>query len=140
YFELGSGAPGRLLLVIHHLAVDGVSWRVLLEDLLATYQQLRQGRAPLLPPKTTSFQQWATRLVDYARSDEVRREAAFWLAEPRRQVTPLPLDHDGGPNRFGSVATVDLSLSEEETGQLLREVPEVYRTQVNDVLLAALAE
>src|SRR5262249_30355438 len=85
YFDSGPGQPGRLLLVIHHLAVDGVSWRVLLEDLLTAYQQLQKGRAPQLPPKTTSFRQWATRLVDYARSAEVRREAAFWLARPPPQ-------------------------------------------------------
>jgi aryl carrier-like protein len=66
-FEVG-GAPYRLLVVIHHLVVDGVSWRVLLEDLQTSCEQLGRGEGVRLPRKTTSFQRWAEKLGEYARS------------------------------------------------------------------------
>ena len=68
----------RLLLAIHHLVVDGVSWRILLEDLKAAYEALCQGRPAGLPPKTGSFQDWAERLRAYAQSKALQAEAKFW--------------------------------------------------------------
>jgi aryl carrier-like protein len=68
-FDLGAQQPSRLLIVIHHLAVDGVSWRILLEDLQNACEQLSRGLAISLPPKTTSFKQWAQGLVEYAQSE-----------------------------------------------------------------------
>src|SRR6185369_15628939 len=65
-FDLGAGQPGRLLVVVHHLAIDGVSWRILLEDLQIAYEQLRRGQNVQLPAKTTSFKAWAERLTQYA--------------------------------------------------------------------------
>src|SRR5262249_43073616 len=65
-YELGKGKKERLLLVIHHLVVDGVSWRILLEDLERGYEQLQQGQAIGLGSKTSSFQQWGARLEKYA--------------------------------------------------------------------------
>ena len=82
-FKLGAQRPGRLLLVIHHLAVDGVSWRVLLEDFQRAYQQLRWGQALQLPPKTTAFKAWAERLWGYGRSEAVREELDYWLGGSR---------------------------------------------------------
>ena len=67
-FDLGAHTSGRLLIVIHHLVVDAVSWRMLLEDLDAVYQQLSQARDVHLPSKTTSFKYWAERLTEYAQS------------------------------------------------------------------------
>src|SRR5262249_5294042 len=64
-FDLGRGRPPRLLIVVHHLVVDGVSWRVLLEDLETACGQLTRGERVRLPRKTTSFLRWAERLVDY---------------------------------------------------------------------------
>jgi NRPS condensation-like uncharacterized protein len=66
YFDMGAEQSGRLLLIIHHLCVDGVSWRVLLEDLRGVYEQLRRGDDVTLPAKTTSFKRWAERLAEYA--------------------------------------------------------------------------
>src|SRR5262249_50747976 len=63
----------------------------------------------------------------------------YWLVEPRRDVAILPLDEPAGENTIASAAAVISMLSEEETRALLQEVPEVYRTQINDVLLAGLA-
>src|SRR5262249_34454633 len=69
-FELGDSGS-RLLIVIHHLAVDGVSWRILLEDLTLAYQQLKRAETVSLPTKTTSLQYWAKRLNDYAQTDQL---------------------------------------------------------------------
>src|SRR5262249_4834526 len=65
YFDSVSDQPGRLLFVVHHLAVDGISWRPLLEDLETTYEQLKAGRAIKLPAKTTSYKTWAERLREF---------------------------------------------------------------------------
>jgi non-ribosomal peptide synthase protein (TIGR01720 family) len=138
-FDLGADRHARLLIVIHHLAVDAVSWRILLDDLSAAYQQLEQGRAVELPRKTTSFQQWARRLNEYAQSEPVRRAAEFWTAEADATPAPLPLDFEGGGNTVASARQVTVSLTPEETQELLREAPRFYHTQINDVLLTALS-
>nr|UYH37511.1 amino acid adenylation domain-containing protein [Myxococcaceae bacterium MCy9487] len=139
-FERGERSKGRLLLAIHHLAVDAVSWRVLLEDLETLYAQLGRGEAPHLPLKTTSFKEWAVRLEAHARSSELARERDTW-ARPRGPVPTLRPDLPGTSetNTLGASSTVSVSLSEDETRALLREVPAAHGTQINDVLLAALA-
>jgi amino acid adenylation domain-containing protein/non-ribosomal peptide synthase protein (TIGR01720 family) len=139
-FDLGTARPSRLLLVVHHLVVDGVSWRIVLEDLYMAYEQLRCGQAVRLPPKTTSFRQWAERLTAYARAGGLRDELDYWLAAARRRGSRLPVDFPGGVNTVASARTVTVALSAEETRALLREVPAAYRTQINEVLLTALAQ
>ncbi|HZF48381.1 MAG TPA: amino acid adenylation domain-containing protein [Polyangiaceae bacterium] len=136
--DLGPERPSLLLIVIHHLAMDGVSWRILIEDLETAYVQARRGDSLRLPPKTTSFQQWSERLSAYAQSETVRRELPYWRALP--PVAPLPADRAGGGNTVGSARTVAIELSADETRALLREVAEIYNTHINDVLLTALAQ
>ena len=138
-FDLGAGQSGRLLLVLHHLVVDGVSWRILLEDLLVTYQRLAAGAPVALPPKTTSFQAWARGLSEHARSGKLDAERSWWLERPWTRVTRLPVDSPGGENLEGSARSVSLSLTAEETRALLQDVPRAYHTQINDALLTALA-
>ncbi|WP_164021874.1 non-ribosomal peptide synthetase, partial [Pyxidicoccus trucidator] len=137
-FQLGNGQQ-RLLLAVHHLVVDAVSWRVLLEDLESAYQQLLKSPQASLPAKTTSFQSWARRLRDYARSEALSSEASLWLDEARAQVAPLPTDASG-PNTYSSERSVSVSLDAEETKLLLQEVPSAWRARINDVLLTALAQ
>ncbi|MFL5804696.1 MAG: condensation domain-containing protein, partial [Roseiflexaceae bacterium] len=137
-FDLGADRPGRLLIVVNYLAIDGVSWRILLEDLQSAYQQLRRGQVVGLPPKTTSYQQWARRLADYARSNALRQQLAYWLDELHRAEPAIPLDYPDGANTIASAHSVSISLSVDETRALLQEVPKTYHTQINDVLLAAL--
>jgi non-ribosomal peptide synthase protein (TIGR01720 family) len=140
YFRPGGGEPGRLLLAVHHLVVDGVSWRVLLEDLEAAYEAARRGRPAALPPRTTSFREWAERLAAHAGAPETLAEAAYWSAAAQTPTAALPAAGGNGAGGDGAGADpVWSSLSAHETAALLREVPAAYRTQVNDVLLAALA-
>ncbi|RON48837.1 non-ribosomal peptide synthase/polyketide synthase [Pseudomonas frederiksbergensis] len=125
----------RLLLVIHHLAVDGVSWRVLLEDLQQAYTQLESGGAIVLPSKTSAYQAWAEGLQQHA--PVLSEELAYWQQQTSAQA--LPCDRPDGrlDNRFGQ--KIEWRLDSELTRQLLQRAPAAYRTQVNDLLLTALA-
>ena len=140
WFDLGAGRKRRLLLTIHHLAVDAVSWRILLEDFSAVYSQLAASRQPALPPKTTSFKAWAHRLSELAASDAVRQEAPYWFESARRRVEPLQRDLAGGDNLYSSSREIAGALDAEETTALLETAPAAYRTEINDILLAALAQ
>ncbi|MBE9170902.1 amino acid adenylation domain-containing protein [Pleurocapsales cyanobacterium LEGE 06147] len=140
YFNLGADKSGRLLLIIHHLAVDGVSWRILLEDLQTIYQQFSQGQASQLPAKTTSFQHWAKRLTDYSQSQAVQKELGYWLNISHDHIPHLPVDFSGGENTLAKARTISVTLSQEETQTLLQVVPAAYQTQINEVLLTALVQ
>jgi amino acid adenylation domain-containing protein/non-ribosomal peptide synthase protein (TIGR01720 family)/FkbM family methyltransferase len=148
HFSFSGDRAARLLLVIHHLAVDGVSWRILLEDLQAAYQGLSANGEGRLPLKSTSFKRWAERLPEYAGSDGLRKEAEYWLGLPWREVAPLPVDAITAVNSAGARASntvgasraVTVSLTAAETQSLMQSVPEAYNTQINDALLAALAQ
>jgi len=139
YFDLGTARPHRLLIAIHHLAVDGVSWRILLDDMQRAYEQLQRGEDVRLPAKTLSFKRWSELLSAPAQSTAMRQELEYWTAEPRRNVGKLPVDRTGD-NSVDSARSVLVSLRPEETRLLLQEVPRAYQTQINDVLLAALAQ
>src|SRR6185369_15847609 len=76
-YEMGEEGR-RLLMVVHHLAVDGVSWRILLEDVQRGYEQLERGEEVELGRKTSSYRQWADRLEEYSRSEELKREVEYW--------------------------------------------------------------
>jgi non-ribosomal peptide synthase protein (TIGR01720 family) len=139
-FDLGKHQPNRLLLAIHHLAVDGVSWRILIEDFQTAYGQISRDEKVALPPKTTSFKQWAERLHEWARSPELQREFDYWFALSHQPTSRLPIDFPTAANLVASEKTISVTLSVEETKLLLQEVPAAYRTQINDVLLTALGQ
>ncbi|BAY66479.1 amino acid adenylation domain-containing protein [Calothrix brevissima NIES-22] len=139
-FKFGTKEPSKLLAIAHHFVVDGVSWRILLEDLLNVYQQLSLGETIQLPPKTTSFQYWAQRLSEYAQSDALLAESTYWLNVAAKQIPPIPLDYEHGVNTVAVATTVSVSLTGTDTQLLLQEVPKAYNTQINDVLLTALVQ
>ncbi len=141
-FDLAAGPlleavlDGRVLrLAVHHLVVDGVSWRVLLEDLVTAYDQAARGEPVRLAAKTTSFKDWSHRLARHTADGGFDDERAHW-ATTADADTSLPVDHDG-PNTAGSTRAVSVRLDQETTRALLQDVPAAYRTQVNDVLLSA---
>ncbi|WP_438301188.1 non-ribosomal peptide synthase/polyketide synthase [Pseudomonas sp. NMS19W] len=129
----------RLLLVIHHLAVDGVSWRILLEDLQTAYQQASNGQALSLPAKTSAFKDWSEHLQRYANSPALQEELAYWQACLSDVSTDLPCKRVDAGQQNRLAQTVQTRLDAELTRQLLQEAPAAYRTQVNDLLLTALA-
>ena len=139
WFDLGE-RPGRLLVVIHHLAVDSVSWRILLEDFWHAYEYLARGDAVALPPKTSSTRQWARRLSELAQTAKVEDELPYWIAAATGDAGRVPLDLPGGENVAATVGTVTVELDEEDTRELVQQTPKAYQTQINDVLLTALAQ
>ncbi|SKB14961.1 non ribosomal peptide synthetase, involved in aeruginosin biosynthesis [Planktothrix sp. PCC 11201] len=132
----------KLSIVIHHLAVDGVSWRILLEDLATVYQQLEKGETPQLPPKTSSFKDWAEELQIYAQSPELKAPLNYWLTQDFSALSSLPRDYqaDVTANTVASAKTLSFCLTENQTRALLQDVPQAYNTQINDVLLTALIQ
>ncbi|MGH9823635.1 MAG: condensation domain-containing protein, partial [Blastocatellia bacterium] len=119
-------------------AVDGVSWRILLEDLETAYHQLGRGEKIDLPGKTTSYQQWAESLREYSKSSQVETELSHWKEQSRSGVRHVPVDFPVGVNTASARQRVEVTLSEGETRELQNEVPRTYQTQMNDVLLTAL--
>ncbi|MDK1288851.1 non-ribosomal peptide synthase/polyketide synthase [Pseudoalteromonas umbrosa] len=142
HWSAGEAEKGRLLLVIHHLAVDGVSWRVLLDDLSQLYAQWQRGDALNLAEKTSSYQQWGAFLKSYAQSESIASEQAYW-----HQVVSLPsgdpakaqqaLGWVNPPQQDKPVGT-HFRLDKALTQQLLSSCQNSYRTQINETLLAAL--
>ncbi|WP_081612036.1 non-ribosomal peptide synthetase [Janthinobacterium sp. CG3] len=140
YFQLG-GQGSRLLLVCHHLIIDGISWRILLEDLQTAYLQRLKGQPIALPLKTSSFKEWGERLTAYAASAALAGEVDFWAAASAHTALPADALADALAEvaTAGSSRTLSVELNEHDTGLLLSSVPAAYRTQINDVLLTALA-
>ena len=135
----GPQGQQRLLIAIHHLVVDGVSWRVLLEDLQNVYRQLSEGQSVSLPAKTSALRDWAARLQAYAHSESLREELSLWQAQLAGPTVALPVQRPQGARRNSDAETVSVRLDAERTRQLLQQAPSAYRTQVNDLLLTALA-
>src|SRR2546423_2270504 len=137
-FRLTGERPWRLLLLSHHLVIDTVSWRILLEDLSQAYERLQQGLPLQSLAASSSFQQWAQRLQDYVQTDAMQQEADFWLQQTC-SVPALPVDDPTGANSEGEVQSIEQHLGLEATRALLREVPQHTRASVEEVLLSALA-
>ncbi|MCU0533545.1 MAG: amino acid adenylation domain-containing protein [Hydrococcus sp. Prado102] len=133
----------RLLIVIHHLVVDSVSWRILLSDLQTVLEQLSRSQGVQLPAKTTSFKQWSESLQEY---EQIHSEIEYWrmgkahATRSQQQLSPLPKDYPQGANTVAQTRVVSVFLSEAETQALLQQVPAKYHTQMNDVLLTALVQ
>ncbi|WP_258187310.1 non-ribosomal peptide synthetase [Variovorax sp. WS11] len=124
----------RLLIVVHHLVIDGVSWRVLLEDLQALYAQ---GGEAVLPARTAPYKAWAQHLHARAAGPAALAELPYWrdqLAVPG----DLPRDDSNARPRIADKAVVPMRLDAALTQQLLRVAPAAYGTRIDDLLLAAL--
>ncbi|MGE5323489.1 MAG: amino acid adenylation domain-containing protein, partial [Actinomycetota bacterium] len=139
YFDLGANNPHQLFIAVHHLAIDGVSWQIILRDLHHIYEQLKSGRQPAPHSKPLGFQQWSELLQKHAQNNAVRQELGWWTTELSSSTGTIPTDYDGN-NTADSSCSLRVCLPEDETRRLLHEVPRAYRTEINDVLLTALAQ
>jgi non-ribosomal peptide synthase protein (TIGR01720 family) len=139
YFDFGQAETARLLIVCHHLIMDGMSWRILLADLQQAYQSLAAGEEVQLSLKSTSYQQWSEAVATYADSEMLLDQQDYWLQSEREQVSSIPRDNEAQENLVGDTAQVSVLLGQAETSALLQEVPAVYYTQIGEVLLSALA-
>ncbi|WP_263990082.1 non-ribosomal peptide synthetase, partial [Mycobacterium conspicuum] len=132
---LWHGSTGQLVLVIHHLAVDGVSWRILLEDINIAWAQHQIGQPVTLPAGGTSFARWASLLTEHARAPEVVQQADTW-----RQVTAAPAALPAvqpATDTYLSAGRLSESLDAETTQILLGEVPAAFRAGIHEILLIA---
>ncbi|MDQ3578830.1 MAG: condensation domain-containing protein, partial [Actinomycetota bacterium] len=135
--DVGANRAPRLLITVHHLVMDGVSWRILLDDLVTAYGQIKAGQAVALAEVGTSFGEWAHRLQEHVAEGGLAEDLDHWLAVP--PPVRLPVDHDG-ENRAATTESVTVRLDRAATDAVLHQVPALYRTQVNDVLLSALGQ
>ncbi|WP_442972550.1 non-ribosomal peptide synthase/polyketide synthase [Rhodococcus sp. JS3073] len=135
-----AGAPGRLLVLAHHLVVDGVSWRVLLPDLATAWLQLGAGQTPAPAPVGTSFRRWAYGLQDAADRGAHRAELPYWrevLGGPDPQIGTRPIVPTIDTMR--TTGRVHIDVSSAVTDAVLARLPDVFGCGVNDGLLSALA-
>jgi non-ribosomal peptide synthase protein (TIGR01720 family) len=137
FLDFGASRPGRLVLVSHHLAVDAVSYRILLEDIEAFARSRLTGAEPQPFAGSASIIDWSEMLVRAAQGDRVRGQLPFWLRQCE-QASALPLDRPDGRHleRFSRTATV--TLAREDTEHLLRLAPQKLRTELPELLLTAL--
>jgi len=137
-FDFGEGEAQRFSWIAHHLVVDGVSWRILLEDLETACRQLAGGRALELPPRTAPYGLWAQRLGELAERPELLAEAGFWRRFGELSPPELPAGGESGPG--GAVGTRVATLDAETTARLLEALPRVYGARLDDLVLTALTE
>ncbi|MET9452946.1 amino acid adenylation domain-containing protein [Streptomyces cinerochromogenes] len=132
--------PGTLLLVIHHLAVDGVSWRILLPDLRAAWEAVAAGTEPRLDAVPTSYRRWAKTLAEEARTVDRVAELPLWTGQlTGESVTLAEQPLDPARDVHGSAGTLRIELPAEHTAALLTTVPAAFHAEINEVLLTALA-
>ncbi|AXG70721.1 gramicidin S synthase 2 [Kordia sp. SMS9] len=122
----------RLFIGVHHLAVDGISWRILIEDLQTV---LASGT---LPEKGTSYRQWIQRLEKYATSEELQAEIGYWK-KGLSKIPSFPVDFPSGKKKTQhTIASTELIFNKKLTADLLTSVHQAYGTEINDILLSAL--
>ncbi|MHB9796208.1 amino acid adenylation domain-containing protein [Pseudomonas sp. MT3] len=129
----------RLLLVIHHLGVDGVSWRILLEELQQRYAAQLTGEPAPRFERTSAYRAWAEGLREYADSQLAQGDLPYWLEQTDTAGLGEPQrDNPRGAERMAHLEQLFLRLDRQQTQRLLKVAPEAYRTQINDLLLTAL--
>ena len=138
-YKLGTDED-RLLIIVHHICIDGISWRILLEDIYKCYTSISKREVVKLPSKTTSFKEWSNSLRIFADSDKLKSEKQYWELTEKIIADELPKDisSDKSLNTAESADTLMLEFDEEKTDSLLKDIPNVYKTKINDILLSAL--
>jgi amino acid adenylation domain-containing protein/non-ribosomal peptide synthase protein (TIGR01720 family) len=127
-----------LLIVIHHLVVDGVSWRILFEDIETLYRQIKEEQPLALPQASESFFSWVSFLSTYSKSEQSTGTIEYWSRiQQTSSFTASVRDYPEGRNQYGDTAGKSFNLSKEDTTLLLTRANEAFQTEVNDILLTA---
>ncbi|MEC0193642.1 non-ribosomal peptide synthetase, partial [Paenibacillus apiarius] len=125
-----------LFLGIHHIVVDGVSWRILQEDISTAIRQVKEGTKIRFPAKTASYKAWAEALAEYKCSHLLQKERAYWeRVATQMESGELSMDEQTGESGYGNYT---VHLNEEETTQLIHQAGRAYNTEINDLLISAL--
>jgi non-ribosomal peptide synthase protein (TIGR01720 family) len=128
----------RLVFAVHHLAVDGVSWRILFDDLQTLYQQYTEGAALTLPRKTDSFKSWTEFLAVYANTEQLLAETDYWASIEEARVPLIERDDDEDQSYVCDEDRISFALSVEETELLLTRVNKAFNTETHHILIASL--
>ncbi|WP_339298227.1 amino acid adenylation domain-containing protein [Paenibacillus sp. FSL R5-0623] len=128
----------HLLLAVHHAVVDGVSWRILMEDFALGYEQIRKSEGIRFPAKTDAYRTWSEQLAAYAQSPEMAKERAYWQAVEQMEVLAVPKDMEADVTTQHDSESLFVRLTPEETELLLKRVHRAYNTEMNDILVTAL--
>ncbi|TXL89768.1 non-ribosomal peptide synthetase [Streptomyces sp. IB2014 016-6] len=140
WFDAGPDTPGRLLFMANHLACDGVSWRVVVPDLVGAYEDVAAGRTPGTRPVETSLRHWSRALQEQARTPERQAELPLWermLAVPGPRFARRPLDP--ARDTTGTARSRTVVYGAERARHLFTTIPAAFHCEINDVLLTALA-
>ncbi|MBB6716466.1 non-ribosomal peptide synthetase, partial [Clostridium gasigenes] len=129
----------HLLIAIHHLVIDGVSWRILFEDLQQAYVMAKNGQKIILQEKTTSFKEWGTKQKEYANTYKIKKQLAYWNNIESEDINELPKDKYGGKSKFCNLRSIRAKLTKEETKKMLKYSNKAYDTEINDILLSTLS-
>ena len=128
----------HLLIIIHHLVVDGVSWRILLEDIALGFEQIEKDEEVSFQDKTDSFKKWSDKIYQYANSDVLYHEIDYWKQLKHSSTGSLLKKGIENKTSFYSVKTEKIIFSKEQTDMLLKKANSAYNTETKDILLTAL--
>ncbi len=137
-FHQSSSTTYYLYFIIHHLVLDGISWRVLLEDVAKLYSAYVKQEEPLIS-QTQPYQAWIEKLGSALKKPEIWADLAYWEAVLAKVKLCLPVKNESAQDRVEHCRTLCFKLEQEETHSLLHEIHAVYGTEINAILLAALA-
>ncbi|WP_369814323.1 amino acid adenylation domain-containing protein, partial [Lysinibacillus sp. FJAT-14745] len=127
----------HLFICIHHLVVDGISWRVLIEDFNTALQQVQEGKAIEFSPKTASFKEWAEALNEYKSSRQLGKEKKYWdTVMTEMQYGRMAVEDSIIESGY---ADVTITFTEDETDQLVQKAGKAFNTKINDLLLSAIS-
>lgn len=139
-FDYGN-EPGRLFIVMHHLLIDGVSWRILLDDLNTLYEQILTSQPLSVMPQSMSLQQWSNKVQEFAKSGELAGQQTYWVEQLTTEVDTWPqsvcCDDE---NRAVIPFTLSFSLDSSTSKQLAGSANEAYNTNIEELMLAALGQ
>ncbi|MGF9989485.1 amino acid adenylation domain-containing protein [Bacillus mycoides] len=125
-----------LFFCIHHLSIDGISWRILVSDFIEGYETQIEGKEIALPPKTISFKEWSQYLREYGKSEQLAKEIPYWK-EINSKIAAGKFRKKPQTKEF-TLKTLVIELDEKYTNEILYEAGRAYNTEINDILITGL--
>lgn len=130
----------KMLVAAHHIAVDGISFRIMLEEFQTAYNQILLEQTISLPPKTASLADWSNKISEFSKTEEIKNEIDYWNNILQSKPTILPRDYEKGENTESSAENITVFLTSDETETLLHKTLQSFRVKINDVLILALTD
>ncbi len=139
YFNLGQEQNDRLLIVAHHLVIDGVSWRIIVEDIQKIYSQIQNGIEPKLPLKTTSYSYWASSLIKNSNSKLFTDDIKFWQNQ-KELLDSIDTNNDveNCTNLEKTASIISRQFPSEKTEKIIKDVTKNLNTEVKEILISSL--